>query len=286
MNRKMLKNTYILFMACCWIINLYAPCIIIAEAGTYFIGGNLNWAPSFANDAIIEITASDVLLDLGGNVLTQANLVSPCNGIVVDPGLLNVTIRNGTIQAITGTGIGIAYGCSNITIENILTLSCDLRALSCDGAQGAQINGVNIRHFNAGGCGEGIAADYAMSFYQCLHVSADNIRIANCGYPTHNYSGLRLNSVNGSVFSSIVIDSNFAASINRGFDFTAVTDTRLSGLACRGGSVLPNGTSIGFDLQSSCTHAAFDECIALSQAALGPNGAAIGFRVQQGNDSN
>lgn len=254
--------------------------------GNFSLANNATYQPTQVDDAIILITSSNVTLDFGGNWITQADLTQGCNGVVINPGLNNIVIRNGIIRDITGNGIVIGAGCSDITLENIATVSCDLRAISCVGTPIAPINGVGIEEFSAGGCGEGATADFAMSFSECLNIQANSVEIASCGIPTHDYSGLMLFDVCCSKFNGITIDSNYANGINRAYDLTNVTDSIFSTCFSRGGSVNSGGTCIGFDLQSFCSHVSFNDCIVLSPSATGPGAEAYGFRFQPGNDDN
>lgn len=72
----------------------------------------------------VIITTSNVTLDLSNNTI-----IGGSNGIIIEPFLHNITIKNGIISNITGTGILVNEGCSNIVISNIITNSCDEAAI-------------------------------------------------------------------------------------------------------------------------------------------------------------
>ena len=57
-------------------------------------------------NAAITISASNVTLDLRGRTLSQKSKnVLPVDGIVVDPGLTNIIIKNGTVRDFSDAGI-------------------------------------------------------------------------------------------------------------------------------------------------------------------------------------
>lgn len=63
----------------------------------------------------ITISVSDVTLDLNGHTVSGGTY-----GIVINSGLNNVTIKNGTVRSTTLNGIQVNSGCSDITVENIV----------------------------------------------------------------------------------------------------------------------------------------------------------------------
>ena len=93
--------------------------LTITKPGLYTLGDDLT-IPPVAADSIILIASSDVTLDLGGRIISQSSITGGGNGISIQTGLTNITIKNGTIRNITSNGIAVASGCKRITIENIV----------------------------------------------------------------------------------------------------------------------------------------------------------------------
>lgn len=112
---------------------------VISQSGSYKLQGNIEAPQTGSNgvnsaNAIIRVDASNVVLDLGGhtigtrnlNCVTDAQPFTSCSaipgrfvvnyGVLVSPGVRNVTIRNGTIVGVFADGIRCEEGC---TIENI-----------------------------------------------------------------------------------------------------------------------------------------------------------------------
>ena len=89
--------------------------IEITEPGVYGFSKSLVHEN---NDSGIVIKSSNVTLDLGGFFLYYSGSESGINGIEIDPGLNNITIRNGAIYGFTGSGI-LANGSSSSSIREL-----------------------------------------------------------------------------------------------------------------------------------------------------------------------
>jgi len=94
--------------------------IIISSPGTYTFAGDLPWTPESIACSAVTITASDVVLDMGGFSLTatvqdDSQLIV---GISVQGNVSNVTVRNGTLADMCFYGIS-AENVDELTIENV-----------------------------------------------------------------------------------------------------------------------------------------------------------------------
>ncbi|MGE4169016.1 MAG: hypothetical protein AB7E68_05675 [Candidatus Babeliales bacterium] len=98
---------------------LYAT-FIIDRAGSYSLGGDL----IDPGVDVVQISASNVIFDLSENTISLGS-----NGIVIDPGISNVTVRNGRITQIINNGISIGDGCVNINLDNIEIMQCGNNAV-------------------------------------------------------------------------------------------------------------------------------------------------------------
>ena len=94
------------------------PHVIIAS-GSYYVTGNIG--PSGPGAGIL-VAASDVTIDLNGFVL-QGDPADGAHGILVTPGLQNVTIRNGVIRDWGNDGIH-ASEVRNLHVESVIVHSC------------------------------------------------------------------------------------------------------------------------------------------------------------------
>jgi hypothetical protein len=100
----------------------------ISKSGNYYLTGNVSFypvnTPTLAT--IIHITQSNVTLNLNETIISQAsnNSTLNLNAIVIDPGLHHITIFNGTISGISGIGVVIGDGCSDIAIQNMQMTNC------------------------------------------------------------------------------------------------------------------------------------------------------------------
>lgn len=121
---------------------------VVSQPGSYKLSGNIISVQTGmhgvnSSNAIIRVDASDVVIDLNGYTIGSRNLscavssgISSCSavpgrfvvnhGVLVSPGVRNVTIRNGSIIGVSVDGINCGEGC---TVEEV----------TVDGALGAGI---------------------------------------------------------------------------------------------------------------------------------------------------
>lgn len=95
--------------------------LLIDLSGAYGVGQHIVVTPS-GNDSIIKIDANDVVLDLENYIIEQSGGSGTLNGIEIASGRSNITILNGIIRNVSGSGIFINQNCSNITVDNIQIL--------------------------------------------------------------------------------------------------------------------------------------------------------------------
>jgi parallel beta-helix repeat protein len=108
---------------------------IIAQAGSYYLTGNLN----VAKDNGIHITAAGVTVDLNGFQIaaTPGPLSSGVgNGIALDAAARSCAIRNGSITGFTGTGLtgnGILGLSNDGAISHVTASNCNGGLVTGDG---------------------------------------------------------------------------------------------------------------------------------------------------------
>ncbi len=81
----------------------------VKKSGSYILTGNLE--PNNPNTDAIEVSASNVTIDLGGYSIVGPNKTSG-SGIGVDAlSQTNVTVENGTVTGMSGSGVAVgSYG--------------------------------------------------------------------------------------------------------------------------------------------------------------------------------
>lgn len=106
--------------------------IIIAQAGNYQVAEDLTCS--------IGITTNSVHIDLGNHKISFP--ASNIAGVVVVPGLTEISVYNGYIQNIGATeitaGIYIGYGCSKVSLHDLAIYSCH-HGVHCEGSNGQEI---------------------------------------------------------------------------------------------------------------------------------------------------
>lgn len=141
--------------------------IFINEPGNYTFAGDQTKSPTDVNDAIITVSASGVVIDLFGRTFAQAsgNTTASFNGIVVGPSVSNVTIQNGTIKTITGIGIAVLNGCSDIYVTNVTTNSCDIAGIAGIGTPENPIVGMFVEYCQTYSCSSLVSGEVIPSIY-------------------------------------------------------------------------------------------------------------------------
>lgn len=230
----------------------------ITQTGIYVLGDNLASTPLGAGN-IVNITSSDVVLDLNNEVIFQTNAVASVDAIVVNAGLTNVTIKNGTIRQVTGQGIVINSSCSNIRLQNVTLENCGLRGINFAGAAAPNqiidsfIDGCTVRN-----CANGAAGDFGLWLQQ-----VSKTKITNCVF-----DGIGSGStVAGTVV--VAIEADNCASLN--FDTIQIA-----------GCISPVVTGVRLNPASNC---AFTNCLFMQSSGNTATGV-FGFRLSGASVAN
>jgi hypothetical protein len=111
------------------------PGTIITASGVYVVQDDLMFDPIINNDACITIGASNVVLDLNLNSLSQlsTNTMTGINGIFIEPGVNDIVIRNGALNNFSGSGIVINDGDDIIDIFDMVLLQMGEVGIWADG---------------------------------------------------------------------------------------------------------------------------------------------------------
>jgi hypothetical protein len=163
-------------------VHLYAVELTISAPGIYTLEYDL-FVPAPAPDTIIVINSSNVTLDLGGRRIALSTGVAVLNGILINPNLTDVTIKNGTVGPLTGQGITVSAGCSRITIENVKCLETALQAINITGifAVGGSITDIVVQDLFIEDCGFNltVSGQGAMQFAVCNSLTIQNVHMVN-----------------------------------------------------------------------------------------------------------
>lgn len=303
------KNFYYFFVSLC-IINasIYAPEFIFNTPGYNALGELFQYIPAGPNDWVLEVSSSNVILDFQQfGMITQdpsASTVPGLAGILVDPNLSNVTIKNGFISNITGTGIVVSQGCENIVIENMAFQTCQGRAIEFDGTSGSPVNNIEVINCSIEQCGTLPGIDTMVLFQNSNNIDLDTVQLQdngangngsdmvtflNCSqYQAKNCSiadavtttlvGFHIiNSSNGILENCTIIGNSVAGSFN-GFLLEASSSNHLFTGCITESNASTSTNANGFSVNGSnvCT---FNDCRCRSLKTTG-TGYAVGFNIQ------
>ncbi len=88
--------------------------IVISASGSYYLAENIDARPSQHG---IEITASEVTLDLNGFSVRGNTEVVSLDGIHATGALLNIAVKNGTVRDFSGTGVAMSTADNSQVID-------------------------------------------------------------------------------------------------------------------------------------------------------------------------
>ena len=107
---------------------------VIDTQGEYYLTSDIDFHPVAPNDTdpiIIHIQTSNVTLNLNGKQINQdsGNTTANLQAILIDPGLSNIVIHNGSIHNCSGAGIIISENCTNVAIYKVSVINCKLTGI-------------------------------------------------------------------------------------------------------------------------------------------------------------
>ncbi len=293
---------YVLILGCAG--SLWAnPLSMISQPGTHRAGSDIIGNPEVNNEYIIEITASNVILDLNNNTVSQSinNIQSGITGIYINSNLNNITIKNGLIRNINGNAIVVGAGCKEIRIESIEIQVCD--GIEFNGTLAAPIIQSRIKNCEINDSKKSAQGEVIL-LSNCTDLRVEQCNLSNNGNAGYDIIGIkcinpstchfdRIKIINntGSIFTGIVLDSpdrctfnhctinnNSATGINndfKGIDIFGVGNNQNYFDRCL---VLENssvGLAIGFSVADNSENNTFIRCTAIGQIG----NAAIGFSL-------
>jgi hypothetical protein len=226
----------------------------ISQPGFFYLIGNQTYGTSDPNDAIIVISSSNVVLDLQTFSIDQEGVFPGCDGILINPNLSNITIKNGGIKNLTGVGIHVSDGCTGINIEHIKISGCNTAGILYDGST-TGINLSLLQQVNILTCtGSGGNPAYGLRAINSANINAITCLMAynDAGLTTSGF-GLSLESCTECAFGQCLFTNN-------------------------GGSNLAAGVAL-----NQCNNCVFEGCITKFNTAhdLAGSGSACGIFINQ-----
>jgi hypothetical protein len=185
---------------------------VISTTGVYIFGENITFNPAAASQAII-ITTSAVTLDLQCFTLQQGNATAGVDGIRVNNGLKDVTIKNGRIANFTRAGITIQSSNLRTIIQNVTLLLCGVRGIELLGSIGNLIQNAEIEHCMIDSCSQGAAGDFAFLVQQTNNCKISYCNVRNCGVSSHTLSAMRLDTCTELKVNTITISDNTGSNV-------------------------------------------------------------------------
>ncbi|HEX2977583.1 MAG TPA: right-handed parallel beta-helix repeat-containing protein [Candidatus Babeliales bacterium] len=170
------KSLALFVLSIFFIVSVQAVELTVSQPGIYKLGDFIVSNPTGA-DSIINITSSNVILDLGGYVISQGNATASVDGIVINSSLTDVTVQNGTIRNVTGRGIVVNQNCSRIQVNGIVFRSCAQSGATFIGAVGNTINDCFITGCRFYNCPTA-AGSTALSLTSCLRFEVSDCVVA------------------------------------------------------------------------------------------------------------
>lgn len=208
------------------LFNLFFVCttssveLLIDKPGLYKLGNTITTLPSAA-DSAINITVGNVILDLGGRTILQGNGTALVDGVLINNGLSDIIIRNGTISGFTRSGIRVGSSCSKIEIENISFINCAISGLDFQGTALNTIVDGSVRNAQIYNCGT-TSGGAPLNMLFCSNFTVSGCAVSNT-VATIALTAALLDNLSQCSFDTLLIKSN-------------VTTNALTGISVIGGS--------------------------------------------------
>ena len=278
MNRK--NNIFFFLFLLLKIVHIYAAVIkTISKPGVYRIRENIT---NSSSDPVIQIRSSDVVLDLGGYVISQGG---SGEGIEIVNGYNNIVVQNGTIDGLANDGLarGIFINASqNITIENIKIRRCGSRGIECFAPTDIQILNCDIVDC----CKNTSASRYGIIAQQLDRFLIRNCNIYNCGAKsgTNLVGGMLLiDLVDGRIEECNLFNNTGGAFYGIYLSANGANVTSVSCIRCRvinNGDSADPGAMYSFYLRTANTYSLhgcrFEDCLIANNYGTGMAGFLFG----------
>ncbi|MBI2774404.1 hypothetical protein HYX58_00130 [Candidatus Dependentiae bacterium] len=262
---------------------LQAVELTISQPGLYLLSDFIVSNPSGA-DSIINITSSNVTFDLGGYVISQGNSTAGVDGIVINSGLTDIVVQNGTIRNLTSRGIVVNQNCARININAINLQSCGTNGIAMLGAAGNTINDCQISNCRIFSCPATIAVgNTALTLTSCTRLTVNDCTI----YGLAISSGLNpiifvsMSSCTQCLIANVLIQGNsYTPSLT--IIFTMFAESGGTGNIFKNCvarfNTFTGANFVGFSLLSGTTRDSFEQCQLIGNRTTG-TGSFTGFTL-------
>jgi parallel beta-helix repeat protein len=255
----------------------------ISSEGSYYLSGNL----SIASGNAITVNASNVTIDLQGFELIGAG--GGNIGIIINGGISNVTIRNGTIRNFPSGGIN-GIGNPTVRVEKVRALNNGSVGINVD------VNGAVIDCVAEANASTGILGADNCLIHNCQSISntgtnSHGISVGNdaqiSGCVARGNSGNGFNLGGGSTLSDCTAANNMTNGISASNGckiINCIGDTNGTGASGNGITVADRNTISGCTFNSNQIEGikAGNDCIIINNQASQNGGGAspIGFGIE------
>lgn len=241
---------------------------VISAPGLYVFGSDITYEPTTNGEPIVQISSSNVTLNLDYHTLSQLNTNTQTDtiGILVDAGLTNVVIQNGQIRDLPeGLGVQVKEGCSAITIQNIDIINAGKRGLSLEGTAISQISNPTIMAVRINDSSEGATGDYGAFFEYCNNGNVINTTIHSCGTTAAPFEAFRLDNCSNFEFDNCDIRNN------SGSTFTGISFNTSSNNVVERIRAISNNSTTGacycFVINTGSDGNTLSQCLAQSNSS-------------------
>ena len=148
----------------------------------YYQFGDMEGAPTDANDYVISVESNDVIIDFQGAVISQqaGNEVSGFSGVRVAPNFSNVCIKNIAVRGLTGKGMLVEEGCTDVMVEHLTINDCDAGGIVFVGTTADPIKRGVINECLVSSCtGENGGPAYGCRLIECDNVTVQDSTFLN-----------------------------------------------------------------------------------------------------------
>lgn len=148
--------------------------LTIAKPGLYILNDNMTLNPTNNNSTGILINSDSVILDLNSFQITQdpASIANTLTAIRIASGKQNITIRNGSIRTINGTGVAMSSS-GYIEMFNLGITGCTLYGLDLRSINTLSINNITCSYCD-GSHASATTGACALYMFECSNFFIEN----------------------------------------------------------------------------------------------------------------
>jgi parallel beta-helix repeat protein len=223
----------------------------LVKPGCYTLAGSITTASGPGSRPAIVISGSDIYLDLSGYAINVTTLNDP--GIRVDPGLRNVTIRNGAING-GSRAIEVVGDATNLVVEDLRIFAPAYEAVLVPSATNLVFRRNEIFGGSAVAFGDQAAYLHTATIEDNLLQDAGGIRVTNAigvavrgNRVYHDASAVANHAIGVKGSESFEVAGNTVATVLSGNGIN-VEDSREGRIV---DNVIRNASGHGISLQAS-----------------------------------